>query len=86
MINLAKILLFLFFKLRMETFLENLFFRKMFFNNIPLQETIDIAIELIFNDNPNLNITKKSLKNFSFLLYQRLILFLTVSFIIKSME
>ena len=86
MINLAKILLLLFFKLRMETFLENLFFRKMFFNNIPLQETIDIAIELIFNDNPNLNITKKSLKNFSFLLYQRLILFLTVSFIIKSME
>ena len=86
MINLAKILLLLFFKLRMETFLENLFFRKMFFNNIPPQETIDIAIELIFNDNPNLNITKKSLKNFSFLLYQRLILFLTVSFIIKSME
>ena len=29
------------------------------FTNIPLQETIDIAINLIFNDNPNLNITKK---------------------------
>ena len=27
------------------------------FTNIPLQETIDIAINLIFNDNPNLNIT-----------------------------
>ena len=32
------------------------------FTNIPLQETIDIAINLIFNDNPNLNITKKELK------------------------
>ena len=28
------------------------------FTNIPLQETIDIAINLIFNQNPNLNITK----------------------------
>ena len=26
------------------------------FTNIPLQETIDIAINLIFNPNPNLNI------------------------------
>ena len=33
-----------------------------FFTNIPLQETIDIAINLIFNHNPNLNITKKELK------------------------
>ena len=32
------------------------------FNNIPLQETIDIAINLIFNHNPNLNITRKELK------------------------
>ena len=32
------------------------------FINIPLQETIDIAINLIFNHNPNLNITKKELK------------------------
>ena len=29
---------------------------------IPLQETIDMAINLIFNDNPNLNITKEELK------------------------
>ena len=29
------------------------------FTNIPLQETIDIAINLIFNHNPNLNITRK---------------------------
>ena len=29
---------------------------------IPLQETIHIAINLIFNPNPNLNMTKKELK------------------------
>ena len=34
------------------------------FVNIPLQETTDITINLIFSDNPNLNITKKELKNF----------------------
>ena len=34
------------------------------FNTIPLQETIDIAINLIFNHNLNLNITKKELKKF----------------------
>ena len=56
------------------------------FTNIPLQETIDIAINLIFSYNPNLNITKKELKNFSFLLYHRLTFFLTVNFIIKLME
>ena len=32
------------------------------FTNIPLQETIDIAINLILNHNPNLNITRKELK------------------------
>ena len=32
------------------------------FTNIPLQETIDIAINLIFNHNPNLNINEKELK------------------------
>ena len=32
------------------------------FTNIPFQETIDIAINLIFNPNPNQNITKKELK------------------------
>ena len=56
------------------------------FTNIPHQETIDIAISLFFSHNPNLNITKKELKNFYLLLHHRLILFLTVSFIIKSME
>ena len=32
------------------------------FTNISLQETIDITINLIFNHNPYLNITKKELK------------------------
>ena len=32
------------------------------FTNIPLEETIDIVINLIFNHNPNLNITRKELK------------------------
>ena len=32
------------------------------FTNIPLQETIGIAMNLIFNHNPNLNITRKELK------------------------
>ena len=32
------------------------------FTNILLEKTIDIAINLIFNYNPNLNITKKELK------------------------
>ena len=45
------------------------------FTNIPLQETMDIAINL-----------EKNSKNFSFSLHQKLILFLTVSFIIKLME
>ena len=55
------------------------------FSNISLQETIDIAINLIFNHNSNLSITKKNLKNFSFMVHHRLIL-LTVNFIIKLME
>ena len=52
------------------------------FTNIPLQEIIHISINLIFNHNPDLNINKNNLKQFSFLLHQRP-LFLTVSFIIK---
>ena len=32
------------------------------FTNIPLQENSHIAINLIFNHNPNLNITKKEIK------------------------
>ena len=56
------------------------------FTNIPLQETIDIAINLIFNHNPNQTSLEKNLKYFSFSLHHRLFLFLTVRFIIKSME
>ena len=33
-----------------------------YISNIQLQETIDIAINLLFNYNPNLNITRKELK------------------------
>ena len=53
------------------------------FTNILLQETIDIAINLIFNHNPNLNITRKEL--FFFATSQTHFI-LTVSFIIKLME
>ena len=56
------------------------------FVNFPLQETIDIAINLIFNHIPNLNITIKELKIFSLFLHHRLIFFLTVNFIIKMVE
>ena len=56
------------------------------FINIPLQETIDIALNVIFNHNFNLNIIRKELKKFSFSLHHRLILFLTVSFIINLTE
>ena len=56
------------------------------FTDIPLQETIDIAINLMFNHNPNLKSLKKNLKNFFFLLYHRVILFLIVSFLTKLME
>ena len=55
------------------------------FTNIPLQKTIDIAIDLIFN-NPNLNITKKGLKKLFLFVHHRLILFLTGNFIIKLMD
>ena len=34
------------------------------FTNIPLQETIDLSINLLFNHNPNLNINRKELKIF----------------------
>ena len=60
MITLAKILFRLFLKLRMQIFPKKFLFRSLF-TNIPLQETIDIAINLIFNHNPNLNITRKEL-------------------------
>ena len=36
------------------------------FINIPVQKTIDIAINLIFNHKPNVNVTRKKQKTFSF--------------------
>ena len=65
MITLAKILFHLLLKLRMQIFPENFLFRTdatSLFTNISFQKTIDIAINLIFNYNPDLNITKKELK------------------------
>ena len=62
MITLAKILFLLFLKLRMQIFPEFVYYDvSCLFTNIPLQETIDIAITRIFNHNINLNITKKEL-------------------------
>ena len=54
MITLAKILLLLKFLVSYDV--------TSVFTSIPLQETIDIAINLIFNHIPNLSITKKELK------------------------
>ena len=64
MITLAKILFLLFLKLRMQIFQKKFvcYDVNSLFTNIPLQETIDMAINLIFNHNPNLNITRKELK------------------------
>ena len=65
MITLAKILFLLFLKLRIQIFPKKSLVSydvTSLFTNIPLQETIDIAINLIFNHNPKLNITRKELK------------------------
>ena len=65
MITLAKILFLLFLKFRMQIFPKKLLVSydvTSLFTNIPLQETINIAKNLIFNHKPNLNITKKELK------------------------
>ena len=53
--------------------------------NIPIEETIDTAINLTFNHNPNLNM-KRNLKTFAFLLHHSFILLLIVNFTIKLME
>ena len=59
MITLTKILLLLFNFSKKILFSYNV---TSLFIYIPLQETIDVAINLIFNHNPNLNISKKELK------------------------
>ena len=56
------------------------------FTNTQLQETIDIAINIIFNHNPYLSITRKELKKPFLFATSQLILFLTISFIIKLIE
>ena len=56
------------------------------FTNIPLQETIDIAINLIFNHNLNVNIAKKELKKLFLLATSQTLLFLTANFLAKLME
>ena len=56
------------------------------FTNISLQETIDIAITLIFNHNPNLNINRKELQKLFLFATSQTYIFLTVIFLIKSME
>ena len=64
MITLAKVLFFLFLK-RIQIFPKTFIVSydvPSLFTNIPLQETTDIAINLIFNHNPNLNITRKEIK------------------------
>ena len=70
MVTLAKILFLLFSQIKnanfSKTFLVSYDVNSLF-TNIPLQESVDIAINLIFNHNPNLNITrKKTLKTFPF--------------------
>ena len=56
------------------------------FTNIPLQETIDIAINLTFNHNPNLNITKTELKKISLFATSQTYFLFNGKFIIKLME
>ena len=65
MITLAKILFLLFVKLKIAN-LSKIFLVSndvaSVFTNVPLEETIDIAINIIFNLNHNLNIARKELK------------------------
>ena len=56
------------------------------FTNIPPKETIDIAINLIFHHNPNLNITKKELKKLFHFATSQTHFIITVIFITKWME
>ena len=53
----------------MQVFRQNFLFLVSFITNIPLQKTIDININLIFNQNPDINIKKKELKIFFLFCY-----------------
>ena len=70
----------------MVSSLSRMNFVSSLFTNIPLQETTDIAINVIFNHNPNLNITRQELKKLFTFAPSQTHLFLAYSFIIKSME
>ena len=70
----------------MVSSLSRMDFVSSLFTNIPLQETTDIAINVIFNHNPNLNITRQELKKLFTFTTSQTHLFLAYSFIIKSME
>ena len=56
------------------------------FTNIPLNETIDLAVDIIFDDNQSMNITKPQLKKLLLLLHHKLIFFSIMKFIIKPTE
>ena len=55
------------------------------FTSIPLQETIQIAVELIFQNNPQLKVTKRELKQLFNFATSGTISFSMVAFIIKLM-
>ena len=55
------------------------------FTSIPLKETTDIAVDLLFEHNPDFKITKNEFKNILILLHQALIFFLMVVFVTKLM-
>ena len=63
MITLVMIPFLLFLKLKSANSLKFLVSYDVtsLFTNIPLQKTVDVTINLIFNHNPNLNITKKEI-------------------------
>ena len=66
--DLASPSVLLFSQIKSENLSENFFLScdvTSLFTNIPLQETIDVVINPIFNRNPNLNITKEELEKLS---------------------
>ena len=56
------------------------------FTSIPLKETIDIAVNLIFDKYPDLKITRQQLKNYLNLQLLEHILFLMAAITIRLME
>ena len=56
-----------------------------FARGIPLQETIEIAVKLIFKNNPQLKVTKLELNFLKIFLHQEPISFSMVALMIKLM-